>query len=173
MTVKLTHSDQIESAPEMQPETVLKELHSLAASPVEVIQKWAFLAILLLFGVFVYLSFQQNARQFEANAKQPEKVIELLERQITQQDAAAKFQTESMRIQAEALKEIQQFAIRVPMEHANADAKLTNITIGMDRFTSSVEKMEADAKALREAVAANTEAIGKLIQIMEAKVATP
>ena len=149
MTVKATHIDEIESTPEMQPETVLAEMRKLAASPVETVQKWAFLAILVLFGVFVYFSFQSNSQQ-------PEKLFTLLEKQINQSN-------ESLKVQEAALKEIQQFAIRVPIEHQTADVKLTMIASGVDKLAS-------DNSTLRDAVKANTEAISKLIAIMEAKV---
>jgi hypothetical protein len=159
MSVKQTHVDMVETDPEMQPETVLQEMRRLAASPAETIQKWIFLAVLILFGVFVWYAWQSNAEQ-------PEKLYGLLERQYTLLEKQVTGQATSMQIQQDSLKQIQDFAIRVPLEHQSHDTKLTMLTASYDRLA-------ADNSALREAVKANTDAISRLIEILDRRMSDP
>jgi len=146
MTVKSTHVETIETEPEMQPETVLKELRRLANSPADIIQKYIVLAVLLLFGAFTWFAWQQNSSQ-------PERLYTLLEQSIKQQG-------ESLQIQQDSLRKIQDFAIRVPIEHADHTTRLTAVSSDIMRLTD-------ESSRLKEAVLANTEAIGRLVAALE------
>jgi cytoskeletal protein RodZ len=146
MTVKSTHVETIETDPEMQPETVLKELRRLANSPADIIQKYIVLAVLILFGAFTWFAWQQNAQQ-------PERLYVLLEKSVTQQG-------ESLRIQEQSLAKLQEFAIRVPIEHADHTTRLTAVSTDIMRLTD-------ESSRLKDAVLANTEAIGRLVKALE------
>jgi len=146
MTVKSTHVETIETEPEMQPETVLKELRRLANSPADIIQKYIVLAVLLLFGAFTWFAWQQNASQ-------PERLYTVLEQSIQQQG-------ESLQIQQDSLAKIQEFTIRVPIEHADHTVRLTAVSSDIMRLTD-------ESSRLKDAVLANTEAIGRLVAALE------
>ena len=153
MTVKSTHVETIETEPEMQPETVLKELRRLANSPADIIQKYIVLAVLLLFGAFTWFAWQQNSSQ-------PERLYTLLEKTISQQNISLEKQGESIRIQQESLSKIQEFTIRVPIEHADHTTRLTAVTSDIMRLTD-------ESSRLKDAVLANTEAIGRLVKALD------
>lgn len=128
-------------------ELIARELKRLSNSPAEVIQKYIVLAVLLLFGAFVWFAWQNNARQ-------PERLYTLLEQSIQQQG-------ESLKIQQDSLAKLQEFAIRVPIEHAEQNTKLSAMSTDVGRLCD-------ESRRINEAVLANTEAIGRLIAALEA-----
>ena len=139
--LKSSHVDIIETEPEMQPETVLKELRRLAQSPIEVVWKWVFLAVLVMFGWLVWLAFESNQRQ-------PERLYELIERQIMQN-------SESLKVQEKALNELQQLAVTVPLEHRSAETKLTLIDDKVSRMTDNMDRLTKAVTELIEAMKKN------------------
>jgi hypothetical protein len=124
----------------------LKELRQIASSPADTILKWAFLVTFILGGVLFYWTWQSNAAQ-------PERMLLLLEKTIEQQSA-------SLKVQEASLLKLQEFAVRVPLEHAEQATRLTLLA-------TDVNRLAEENKILRDAVLANTQATGELIRVLK------
>ena len=145
-----THVPHDEAA--MIQDAILKQTSKLANSTSDVVLKYILLAVLTMFGIMFWL-------QWKANSNQPERLIELIQKSVDQN-------TTSLKVQEASLNSIREFSIRVPLEHASQDQKLTTIS---STFTTVCQEQAA----LRQAVTANTESVAKLIQVLESKVKEP
>jgi septal ring factor EnvC (AmiA/AmiB activator) len=99
---------------------------------------------------------------WQSNQRNPDRLYELIERQINQT-------SESLKVQESALKEIQEFSVRVPMEHQSAEVKLTMIDTNVARVDAKVDRISADNAALRDAIQSQIEVITKLVKAMEVR----
>jgi hypothetical protein len=114
-----------------------------------VVLKYILLCVLGLFGVVFWVQWKQNAEQ-------PERLMELIQRNVDQNTA-------SLKVQENALESIREFSIRVPMEHRDQSDKLNSVA-------STVTEVKQEQDLLRQAVTANTEAVTRLVKVLESKV---
>ena len=149
-----------EPAAELEPEQPViaeaaAEIRKAANAPADTVLKYVLICTLILFGAMTWYSWQSNQRN-------PDRLYELIERQINQT-------SESLKVQESALKEIQEFSVRVPMEHQSAEVKLTMIDTNVARVDAKVDRISADNAALRDAIQSQIEVITKLVKAMEVR----
>jgi len=156
MTDNQTNAPQLETDEPMDTDDVLKQANKIANSTSDVVLKWILLGILVLFGVVVFLMLRQNM-----NA--PDKMITIMEQSV-------KANTDSLKVQEQSLAKIQEFSIRVPMEHANALTKIEQNGTTLSQMQTEQAELRAAVKANTEAVQANTQAVAKLISAIEVKI---
>ena len=135
--------------------SVLGTINRAANSPADVVLKYIVIGVLLLFGVVIYYTWQSNLSQ-------PERLYALLEKSIVQQESALSQQTKALQIQQVSLEKIQEFTIRVQLEHQQHTAQMTSM--GTDLSTLCKQNTE-----LRDAIRENTVAVSRLITLLEEK----
>jgi hypothetical protein len=133
--------------------SVLGTINKAANSPAEVMLKYIVIGVLLLFGVVIYYTWQSNLAQ-------PERLYTLLEKSISQQEAALAQQTKALQIQQSSLEKVQEFTIRVQLEHQQHTAQLASMST--DIVTLCSQNTE-----LRDAIKENTVAVSRLISLLE------
>jgi len=130
-------------------DSILKQTARLANSTSDVVLKYILMAVLTMFGIMFWFQWRQNSAQ-------PDRLIELIQKSVDQNTA-------SLKVQEASLNSIREFSIRVPMEHQDQSNKLLAVATAL-----TTVKQEQDA--LRSAVTANTEAVTKLVRVLESKV---
>ena len=142
-----------------------REIRKVANAPDGTMMKYVVVCVLLLFGAMTWYSWQSNQRN-------PDRLYALLEKSIDQQvennrqqAENNRQQVESMKMQEKALHELQRFSIQVPMEHNDHAKKLE---IMHAELKAEISKVSVSQDALREAVMANTEILGRLLEAMKA-----
>jgi hypothetical protein len=134
-------------------EIILKTIGKAANSPAETVLKYIVIGIMTLFGVVVWYTWQSNLSQ-------PERLYTLLEKSIAQQEDALAQQTKALQIQQSSLDKIQEFTIRVQLEHQQHAVQLSGVT--SDLTTLCKQNTE-----LRDAIRENTVSVSRLISLLE------
>jgi hypothetical protein len=134
---------------------LLKQADKLARSSSDTVMKYIVMAVLTLFGALFFLQWKQNSST-------PDRLIAILERNAEQTSA-------SLKVQEASLAKIQEFSIRVPMEHAEASRKLDDSALCIGQMRTEQSELRAAVKANTEAVQANTQAVAELIEAMKSK----
>jgi hypothetical protein len=135
--------------------SVLGTINRAANSPADVVLKYIVIGVLLLFGVVIYYTWQSNLSQ-------PERLYALLEKSIVQQESALSQQTKAIQIQQASLDKIQEFTVRVQLEHQQHTSQLTSVSTDL----SALCKQNTE---LRDAIRENTVAVSRLITLLEEK----
>jgi len=146
----------LETDEKMDTGQALKEVGKIANSTSDVILKYVMVGVFCLFGFLIFFQWKQNAAS-------PDKVIDIMERQVGAL-------TSSLKIQETSLAEIQKFAIVVPMEHRDLATKQTMTDEKVSRLGSEQAELRAAIKANSDAVKENTEAVARLIGVIEVKI---
>jgi len=134
---------------------LLKQAGKIANSTSDVVLKWILLGVLVLFGTVFFFQWRQNSTS-------PERLISIMEQSV-------KANTDSLKVQEQSLAKIQEFSIRVPMEHASAERKIDDNATSIGQMRTEQSELRAAVKANTEAVQANTKAVAELIEAMKAK----
>jgi len=147
-------------------EIILKTIGKAANSPAEVVLKYIVIGVLTLFGVVVWYTWQSNMAQ-------PDRLYALLEKSIEQQERQMTAQTEALRLNSEALREIQRFTVQVGVEHQDHAVKLglleANTNKRMEALTTELKELCEGNKVLVDAIQENTTAVSRWIEQMEAR----
>lgn len=133
-------------------EAVAKEVGKIALSPPATVLNYITIGLVGLFVAVFWLTWQSNQDQ-------PEKLYVLLERSVTQQ-------AESLQVQEKSLSALQEFAVRVPLEHQDQNSKISMMQSDMQKLCNYQEE-------IRQAILANTQAISKLIESWEKRDVEP
>ena len=136
-------------------DAILKQTSKLANSTSDVVLKYILLIVLAMFGAMFWV-------QWRVNTGTPDRLIELIQKSVDQNTASLKVQEASLRAQEDSLRGIREFSVRVPIEHANHDARIGSLA-------ASFEASKRDSEELRRAVLANTEAVTRLVKVLEIK----
>lgn len=138
-------------------DTAIKQVGKLANSTSDVVIKYVFMAVLTLFGILFFCQWRQNSTS-------PDKLITIMEKQVSAL-------TDSLKIQEISLDKIREFSIQVPMEHADMIRKVENNAATLREVREEQSELKSAILANSEAIKANTEAVGKLIKAIEVKIA--
>jgi acyl carrier protein len=145
----------IESTDDVDTTDVIKQVGTIANSSADIVLKYILLAVLTLFGVMFFFQWRQNSSS-------PDKLITIMEQSV-------KANSDSLKVQEASLEKIQEFSIRVPMEHADMARKVESNAASL----SEVRKEQADLRdaiiSNSEAIRANTESVGRLVNAIEEK----
>ena len=134
---------------------LLKQADKMANAKPNILQNYIVIGVLTLFGVLFFIQWRQNSST-------PDRLITILEKN-------AETTTASLKVQEASLAKIQEFSIRVPMEHASADRKLDENAQSIGQMRTEQSELRAAVKANTEAVQANTKAVAELIEAMKTK----
>jgi septal ring factor EnvC (AmiA/AmiB activator) len=146
----------LESGNEMDTADLLKQADKVANAKPNVLQNYIVIAVLALFGVMFFFQWRQNSSS-------PDKLITIMERSV-------QANTDSLKVQEQSLEKIQEFSIRVPMEHANALTKIEVNGQTLSQMKTEQAELRAAVKSNTEAVQANTAAVASLIEAMKARI---
>lgn len=134
---------------------LIKQADKVANAKSNVIQNYIVIGVLTLFGALFFVQWRQNSST-------PDRLISILEK--NSETTAA-----SLKVQEASLSKIQEFSIRVPMEHASAERKIDDNAQSLGQMRTEQSELRAAVKANTEAVQANTKAVAELIEAMKAK----
>jgi len=148
-------STEVETDESMDTADLLKQADKMANAKPGILQNYIVIGVLTLFGVLFFIQWRQNSST-------PDRLISILEKN-------AETTTASLKVQEASLAKIQEFSIRVPMEHASADRKLDDNAASISQMRTEQSELRAAVKANTEAVQANTKAVAELIDAMKAK----
>ena len=151
-----TNAERLEQESDtVDPTDILKQADKLSRASSDTVLKYIVMAILVLFGSLFFLQWRQNSST-------PDRLIAILERSASDTQA-------SLKVQESALAKIQEFSIRVPMEHASAERKIDDNAGLLRQMRTEQDELRAAIKANSDAVKENTEAVARLIKVIEAK----
>jgi hypothetical protein len=145
----------LETDEEMDTGDLMKQAGKIANSTSDVVLKWILLGVLVLFGTVFFFQWRQNSSS-------PERLITIMQESV-------KANTDSLKVQEASLAKIQEFSIRVPIEHASAERKLDENAQSIGQIRTEQSELRAAVKANTEAVQANTKAVAELIEAMKDK----
>jgi len=146
----------IEADGDMDTADLLKQADKVANAKSNVVLNYVMIAVLSLFVATSFLQWRQNSSA-------PDKLIEIMGQSV-------KANTDSLKVQEQSLAKIQEFSIRVPMEHASALTKIESNGTTLSQMKTEQAELRAAVKANTEAVQANTQAVAKLISAIEVKI---
>jgi hypothetical protein len=148
-------STEVETDEKMDTADLLKQADKMANAKPNILQNYIVIGVLTLFGVLFFIQWRQNSAT-------PDRLISILEKN-------AETTTASLKVQEASLAKIQEFSIRVPIEHANSDRKLDDNAASIGQMRTEQSELRAAVKANTEAVQANTKAVAELIDAMKSK----
>ena len=146
----------------MDPSDVLKQAERLSKASSDTVLKYILVVGMALGAVVFFLQYRQSSSA-------PDRLFSLLENNARDQKESLQNTTASLKVQEAALSKIQEFSIRVPMEHASADRKLDDNAASIGQMRTEQAELRSAVKANTEAVQANTKAVAELIDAMKVK----
>jgi hypothetical protein len=156
MTTEQQNAERLETDESMDPSEALKQVGKIANSTSDVILKYVMIGVLTLFGFLFFFQWKQNSAS-------PDRVIGLLESQITTLTA-------SLKVQETSLEKIREFAIQVPMEHRDMSTKQAATEAAVARIDAKQDDLSSAVKSNTDAIRANTEAVARLIGVIETRI---